>query len=59
MYLMKERICSLVCTPLTYKERLTGLIYLENDVNYNIFSEDRLRIINILGEIFQFAHINM
>jgi signal transduction histidine kinase len=46
---VKEKICSLLCTPLTYKERFTGLIYLENDVNYGIFTEDRLRIINILG----------
>ena len=36
--------------PLSYKEKLTGVIYLETTANIGAFTDERLRIIEILGK---------
>ncbi|QDZ38737.1 AAA family ATPase [Euhalothece natronophila Z-M001] len=48
-YITKNQPQSVLCTPILNQGELLGLIYLENNLTSNAFTDDRLEIINILS----------
>ncbi|MGM0418561.1 MAG: protein kinase domain-containing protein [Thermodesulfobacteriota bacterium] len=44
----QNNVKSLLCTPLKYKDKTTGVLYLENSFATNIFSNERLKILKNL-----------
>ena len=47
-YLIKHQIESLLCLPILEHHQLIGILYLENNLTNNIFTRDRLTILNII-----------
>jgi len=47
-YIVKNRPKSILCTPIRYKDKVPGVLYLENNLTAGIFTEDRLEIIHTL-----------
>jgi len=47
-YVLGHRPKSILCTPIRQKERISGVLYLENNLVTNAFTQDRIRILNIL-----------
>jgi len=47
-YVLGQRPKSILCTPIKHKERVSGVLYLENNLITNAFTEDRMRILQIL-----------
>ncbi|MDJ0840501.1 MAG: AAA family ATPase [Acidobacteriota bacterium] len=47
-YILGHRPKSVLCTPIKQKERISGVLYLENNLITNAFTADRIRILNIL-----------
>jgi predicted ATPase/class 3 adenylate cyclase len=48
-YLIDNPTKSLICIPLSVQNKLIGILYLENKLLTDVFTLDRLKIINILG----------
>ncbi|MGD2181356.1 PAS domain S-box protein [Lusitaniella coriacea] len=40
---------SLLCTPIIYGGKLTGILYLENNLSIGAFTRDRLEVLNLLS----------
>lgn len=47
-YIVNSRVRSIACIPILYKEKLKGVIYLENNIAIGAFSVNRLEIIKII-----------
>lgn len=48
--IIKERqVKSILSIPIIYRNKLMGVIYLEHDLAEDVFTEDRIRILNILS----------
>jgi predicted ATPase/signal transduction histidine kinase len=47
-YILEFKPKSLLCNPILNQGKLTGIIYLENNLNIGTFTEDRLQIVNLL-----------
>ncbi|MDJ0841730.1 MAG: AAA family ATPase [Acidobacteriota bacterium] len=52
-YIARNNPKSVLCHPIRHKGRLTGVIYLENNLVSGAFTKDRLEVLNIL--LSQFA----
>ncbi|MBK6266460.1 AAA family ATPase [Marivirga sp. S37H4] len=39
---------SILCIPLIYKGKMTGILYLENNLSYGAFNAERIEILNML-----------
>ena len=48
-YITAGKVRSLLCLPIRHKSRLTGLLYLENNMVSGAFTQGRLEILNILA----------
>ncbi|MFP4338073.1 MAG: AAA-like domain-containing protein, partial [Halothece sp.] len=48
-YITQNEPQSILCTPILNQGELVGIIYLENNLTSNAFTDDRLEIINILS----------
>jgi two-component sensor histidine kinase/tRNA A-37 threonylcarbamoyl transferase component Bud32 len=48
-YIVKNKPRSVICTPIIHQGKLTGIIYLENNLTPGAFTADRLEVINILS----------
>jgi signal transduction histidine kinase len=48
-YVAMRRPRSILCTPISLKEKHRGLVYLENDRSAGVFGTDRLRLVQILA----------
>ena len=48
-YIVKRQTKSVLCTPLLKQGKLTGLLYLENDLAAGAFTPDRLEVLNLLS----------
>ncbi len=48
-YIIDNHIKSVLCMPVIYQTRFMGVIYLENNLSDNVFTSERLEIINILS----------
>lgn len=47
-YVLGSRPKSVLCTPISQKTQLSGVLYLENNLVTNAFTEDRISLLNIL-----------
>lgn len=48
-YIHKNKIKSVLCSPITNKGKFMGIIYLENNFAADVFSEQRLNMVNFLS----------
>ncbi len=48
-YIKCKRIKSVLCVPIVQQNRLTGILYLENNLIIGTFTPDRLEVINLLS----------
>ena len=48
-YITEHRILSLLCLPIIYQGKLSGLLYLENNLATNVFTADRLELLKALA----------
>ncbi|UCH92660.1 MAG: PAS domain S-box protein, partial [Candidatus Aminicenantes bacterium] len=48
-YIVKNKPQSVLCAPIIHQGKLTGIIYLENNLTPGAFTADRLEVINILS----------
>ncbi len=48
-YIKFNKPKSIICVPLMGHEKFIGLLYLENNLTINAFTEERLRILSVLG----------
>ncbi|MFK7971727.1 MAG: AAA family ATPase [Bacteroidia bacterium] len=48
-YVQRTQPLSVLCYPVLYKGKLTGLIYLENNLTRGAFTEDRIEVLRILS----------
>lgn len=48
-YIRKNRIRSVLCLPLIRRQRTIGLIYLENNLTPNAFTQERIETISLLS----------
>ncbi len=48
-YLQQARVKSVLCLPLLNKGDLSGILYLENNIANNVFTPDRVEILQILS----------
>ncbi|CAM2005390.1 trifunctional serine/threonine-protein kinase/ATP-binding protein/sensor histidine kinase [Acanthopleuribacter pedis] len=47
-YILNRRPKSLLCTPIRHKDHISGVLYLENNLITNAFTENRIRMLNLL-----------
>jgi signal transduction histidine kinase len=48
-YITKEQPKSVLCTPLVKQGKLTGMLYLENNLATGAFTPDRVEVLNLLA----------
>ena len=48
-YITENKIKSLLCMPITYKGKTSGILYLENNITVNVFTTERLKLLQILS----------
>jgi diguanylate cyclase (GGDEF)-like protein len=48
-YIIDKQIKSVLCMPVIYQNRLKGVVYLENNLSDNVFTSERLELLNILS----------
>ncbi|MEA5470126.1 AAA family ATPase, partial [Spirulina sp. 06S082] len=48
-YIQEHQPKSILCTPLIHQNKLTGILYLENNETSGAFTQDRLKVINLLA----------
>ncbi|MBE7552050.1 MAG: PAS domain S-box protein [Anaerolineales bacterium] len=48
-YLRQNEIKSVLCAPLIHQGRLSGIIYLENNLIPKVFTAERLKLLNLLA----------
>ena len=47
-YIVKNRPRSILCTPIRHKDHVMGVLYLENNLAADVFTEDRIELLNVL-----------
>jgi PAS domain S-box-containing protein len=50
-YIADNQIRSLLCLPIVYQGKLSGLLYLENNLASEVFTEDRLELLKALASL--------
>ncbi len=48
-YIIENQVKSVLCTPITYKGRTSGILYLENNLTANVFTPERIELLRILS----------
>jgi histidine kinase len=48
-YIAKNEIKSLLCMPIIYKGKNSGILYLENNLSTNCFTDERIELLSILS----------
>lgn len=49
LYIVNEKPLSILCIPINQQGKLVGLLYLENHLSKEIFTQDRIRLLSILS----------
>lgn len=49
LYIAERRIRSVLCLPIVYQGKLSGLLYLENNLATDVFTADRLELLKALA----------
>lgn len=48
-YITKNRVRSLLCAPIVDKGKITGILYLENNLTAGAFTPERIALLNVLS----------
>jgi len=48
-YILQDRVRSILCLPLINQAKLTGVLYLENNLAARIFTPDRIKVLKLLA----------
>ncbi len=48
-YIQRHQLKSILCTPIIFQQKLTGVIYLENNLAENVFTPRRIEILSLLS----------
>ncbi len=48
-YIKRFRLKSVMCVPIHFKDRVTGILYLENNLATNVFTRNRIEVLNLLS----------
>ena len=48
-YILRYRIRSILCLPLIHQAKLTGVLYLENNLAARVFTPDRITVLKVLA----------
>ena len=48
-YVLQNRVRSILCLPLLSQAKLTGILYLENNLASRVFTPDRITVLNVLA----------
>ncbi len=48
-YILATQAKSVLCTPLVHQNRVSGILYLENNLTTNAFTSDRVELLNVLS----------
>ncbi|GAK60937.1 adenylate/guanylate cyclase [Candidatus Vecturithrix granuli] len=48
-YITQHQVKSVLCTPLIKRGKISGVIYLENDLATGVFTPSRLKVLNVLS----------
>ncbi len=48
-YIQANQTKSVLCSPIMFLKKLYGIIYLENNISVGVFTEERLRLLNLLS----------
>ncbi|MCP4133718.1 MAG: AAA family ATPase [bacterium] len=48
-YILKNKSKSILCTAILNRGKLSGLVYLENNLSHSTFTPERLKVLNILS----------
>lgn len=57
-YIKEKKPLSIACVIIRYKNKHCGVIYLENNLNFGTFSDERLKLLNILISQFMISFEN-
>jgi histidine kinase len=49
LYFQKHQIKSVICVPIRFKQKLKGLVYLENNLSYGAFGKNIAEILRLLS----------
>ncbi|MBP0019683.1 MAG: AAA family ATPase [Cyanobacteria bacterium SBLK] len=49
LYIQEQQTKSILCLPLIHQNKLTGILYLENNEISGAFTQERLKVINLLA----------
>ncbi|MCE9499956.1 MAG: GAF domain-containing protein [Leptospira sp.] len=48
-YIIGNSVKSVICSPIIYKRRLSGILYLENNLTANAFNPERIELLSVLS----------
>jgi predicted ATPase/anti-anti-sigma regulatory factor/tRNA A-37 threonylcarbamoyl transferase component Bud32 len=48
-YVLRNKCKSVLCVPLLHQQRLTGILYLENNLASHVFTSERLELLRLLS----------
>ncbi|MBF0102898.1 MAG: AAA family ATPase, partial [Desulfobacterales bacterium] len=48
-YIQKQKPRSVMCMPMIYQNRITGILYMENNLGKAVFTSERRRVIDVLS----------
>ena len=48
-YIRRNRCKSILCAPIMHQGRITGILYMENNLTANAFTAERLELLNIIS----------
>jgi len=51
-YFLEKQVKALTCFPILNQKKLVGVVYLENSLLQDVFSEERREVLNIIGSQF-------
>jgi len=48
-YIVESAARSVICAPIIYKRRMSGILYLENNLTANAFTQERIELLSVLS----------
>lgn len=48
-YILKNKSRSILCSPIKRKEKVSGIVYIENNLSTNAFTPERLRVLQLFS----------
>lgn len=48
-YIKENKPESVLCVPIIYKNKLTGIIYLQNNITSNVFDNNKVKLVTLIG----------